>query len=120
MRSNKKPIYKLLDIKAQVKYEQLPNKKWALLFVKVVNTRQGIFRERSFIYDLTCNLIINQNSTQQILKIEENYSPTKDFSKELEKLDNIRTWDNNYKLSLSKDERRILEDIYQKEISKEN
>ena len=115
--SKKKAVYIIKDIKVQLKYQLLPNKKWALFFVKLENKRQGVFRDQSHIYDLSSSMVINDVVTDDVNEnVDENYSVYKDLSKELDKIKSITSWGNNYNISLSENDQRILNDIFKKEL----
>lgn len=109
--STKKPLYRLKGVVNLIRYKQLPTGKWTLMYIESRNFREGVFKDKSFDYHLTAKLVINSFKTKSPIKIKTNYNITNDFSKAVKKFNKLSVWDNNYKLSLSKNERQLLEDI---------
>jgi len=109
--STKKPLYRLKGVDNLIRYKQLPTGKWALMYIESHNFREGVFKDKSFDYHLTAKLVINSFKTKGPVKVKTNYNITNDFSKAVKKFNKLSVWDNNYKLSLSKNERQLLEDI---------
>lgn len=109
--SIKKPIYRLKNVDNLIRYTQLPNGKWTLNYIEANNLREGISKEKSYDYHLKAKLVINTVKTENPAKVKTNYNLTKDFSKVIKKLDNLKRWDDTYKLSLSKAEKQLLKDI---------
>jgi CarboxypepD_reg-like domain len=113
-KSRNKPLYTLTGVENTIKYRRISNKKWALSYINLVNLRNGVFKKRENQYKLTSKLIINNIKTNNVIPVKNNYDLSKDFSKAVKKYDNLKKWDDNYKLSLSKREIKILNDINEK------
>lgn len=109
--STKKPSYSLKDVDNLIRYKQLPDGKWALYYIEAYNLRAGVFKGESYDYHLSAKLVINTIKTEKPVKVKTNYNLSKDFSKVVKKFDNLSRWDDNYKLSLSKNEKQLLDDI---------
>jgi len=119
--STKKPFYRLKDVNNLIRYKQLPSGKWDLIYIEAYNLREGIFKGKSYYYHLRAKLIINSIKTKKPTKVRTNYNLTKDFSQIVKKFDNLDRWDDNYRLSLSNNEKQILRDIKsQQENTKSN
>lgn len=113
--STKEPFYRLNDIQNVIRYKQLPNKKWYLFYLEAYNLREGVFQGESHDYDLTAKLVINNIKTQNVEKVKTNYNLSKDFSRAVRRFDNLEQWNDTYKLSLSGAEKKILQDIKNKQ-----
>ena len=112
---NLKKLYlKRLKITNHLSYRKNKNNKWALSFAKSENINKSIYKEQSYIYNLTGMLVVNQIKTDKPKRVRTNYSTHKDFSKSVKRYDNLEKWDDNYKFSLSKNDKRILNDINEK------
>lgn len=119
--STKTPFYRLKDVNNLIRYKQLPSGKWDLIYIEAYNLREGIFKGKSYDYHLRTKLIINTIKTNKPTKVRTNYNLTKDFSQIVKKFDNLDRWDDNYRLSLSNNEKQILRDIKsQQENTKSN
>lgn len=109
--SAKNPSFVLMAIENLIRYKQLQNGKWALIYIKSYNLNKGLYHGNSNNYHLRAKLVINTIRTDNPVKVKTNYNSTKDFSKVIEKFDNITHWDDNYRLSLSVLEKKLLMDI---------
>lgn len=109
--TTKNPIYRLKDVDNLIRYKQLTNGKWGLIYIEAYNLREGLFENQSYDYHLTAKLVINTIKTEKPVKVKTNYNLTKDFSKVVKKFDNLDRWDDNYRLSLSRSEKQLLKDI---------
>jgi len=113
-KSRNKPLYTLTGVENTIKYRRISNNKWALSFTNLVNLRNGVFKKRENQNKLTVKLIINNIKINNVIPVKNNYNLSKNFSKAVKKYDNLKKWEDNYKLSLSKRERKILNDINEK------
>lgn len=113
-KSRNKPLYTLTSVENTIKYRRILNNKWALSFISLVNLRNGVFKKRENQNKLTVKLIINNIKTNNVIPVKNNYNLSKDFSKAIKKFDKLDKWNDNYKLSLSNRERKILNDINEK------
>jgi len=112
--NNRKPFFILRNFKNIIRYKLTNGNKWALSSIKVKNSKIGSFKDLSHIYTLNAKLVINHIKTNNVNPFKTNYNLSKDFSKAVRRFDNLDDWGNNFKLSLSNDEKRILNDIYEK------
>jgi len=113
--SFKKPFYRLKHVENVIKYKQLPNKKWGLFYLEIYNLREGIYKSESYDYGLTAKLVINNTKTLNTEEVKTNYKLTKNFNKAVRRFEDYKNWGDNYKFSLSNAEKKILEDIIQKD-----
>ena len=109
--TTKNPIYRLKDVDNLIRYKQLANGQWGLIYIEAYNLREGLFKDQSYDYHLTAKLVINNIKTEKPVKVRTNYNLTKDFSKVVKRFDNLDRWDDNYRLSLSRSEKQLLKDI---------
>lgn len=112
--STREPVYILKGVKSIIKYIQLPNKKWVLSYIESNNIRKGIYKNEEYTYDLSVKLIINNIKTKEPSEVKTNYNLSKDFNKAVKRYDKLEEWDDNYKLSLSNRDLKILNDINEK------
>jgi len=113
-KSRNKPLYTLTGVENTIKYRRISNNKWTLSFINLVNLQKGVLKKRENQFKLTAKLIINNIKTNNVIPVKNNYNLSKDFSKAVKKYDNLEKWNDNYKLSLSNRERKILNDINEK------
>ena len=113
-KSRNKPLYTLTGVENTIKYRRISNNKWTLSFINLVNLQKGVLKKRENQFKLIAKLIINNIKTNNVIPVKNNYNLSKDFSKAVKKYDNLEKWNDNYKLSLSNRERKILNDINEK------
>tara|TARA_R110001592_G_scaffold357657_2_gene661254 strand:- start:2641 stop:3831 length:1191 start_codon:yes stop_codon:yes gene_type:complete len=113
--NSRKPFFILKNLHNVIRYRLINENKWALSSIEVNSDKIGSFKDLSHIYTLKAKLIINNIKTDNVVPVKTNYNLSKDFSKAIRRFDNLESWNDNYKLSLSNDEKRILKDINEKE-----
>jgi hypothetical protein len=113
--SKKRPFYRLIEVENTIKYRQLPNsEKWILSFIEANNIRKGIYKKESYLYDLNAKLVINNIKIEKAVNVKTNYNLSKNFNKAIKRFDNLQKWEDNYKFSLSNNEKNILKEIDEK------
>ncbi|TVZ27312.1 hypothetical protein JM83_2347 [Gillisia sp. Hel_I_86] len=112
--NNRKPFFILKNLNNIIRYKLTDDNKWALSSIEAKSNKTGSFKDLSHTYTLNAKLVINHIKTNNVNPFKTNYNLSKDFSKAVRRFDNLDDWGNNFKLSLSNDEKRILNDIYEK------
>ncbi len=113
--NKKKPFFILKKIKNTIRYKKVLSEKWGLSSVEVNNVKEGRYKKLAKLYALNAKLIINHTKTKNPIPVKTNYNIEKDFSKAIRKIKRFEGWDNNYKISLSKRDLKVLNDIKSKE-----
>lgn len=96
-----------------VKYRKLKNSdKWMLSYI----LSESVFKDNNNVdsettYDLSGKLVISDINTTKPDKITTNYKTNKDFSKAIRRYDKSKKWDDNFNISLSEKELKIIKDI---------
>jgi len=113
LRKNKIQL-ELLSVEVIIRYKKIHNNKWVLSSIHAKNNKLGHFKNLKHSYTMTANLIINKVNITTVIPVKTNYNLTKDFNKATRRFENLKDWKNNYKFSLSKNEKIILNDIHEK------
>lgn len=113
-RQKKKVLYILRGGYNTIKYKKLKNDKWALSYLNVNNVLKGLYKKESYMYDVNINLVINDIVYDKVVPVKTNYNISKGFNKAIKKIKNVGYWGDNYKFSLSDEDKRILTEIEQR------
>lgn len=114
----KKPYYNKKEINNIIRYKKLDNDKWVLSYIETNNLIEGIYKNEKYNYKLTAKLVVNNVKIENTIPVKTNYKISKDFSKAIRRFDSLQGWNDNYKLSLSENDRRILKNIDEKKEKK--
>ena len=113
-RQKKKVLYILRGGYNTIKYKKLKNDKWGLSYLNAKNVSKAVYKKESYMYNLNVNLVINDIVYDKVVPVKTNYNISKGFNKAIKKIKNVGYWSDNYKFSLSDDDKRILTEIEQR------
>lgn len=101
----------LKGIKNVIRYNLIDGNKFVLSSVEAKSNSLIVFKNMEFIYTLKAKFVANNIKVKNVVKVKTNYNSNRDFSKAIRKYSDSDGWSDNYKLSLSNTEKRILKEI---------
>ena len=110
-RKKRETLSILRNVENIIRYRQNDKNKWALSSIEANSSRLMDYKNKEHIYSLKAKLVINNVKTDNATPVKTNYNLSKDFSKAIRRFDDLKGWNDNYKLSLSDDEKNILKEI---------
>lgn len=96
-----------------IKYRKLKNSnKWMLSYILAENIlKDNNFKDNNTEYELSGKLVISDIDTTNPESITTNYKTNKEFSRAIKRFDKSKKWEDNFNISLSEKELKIIKDI---------
>lgn len=115
----KTPYYFKKKIEHHVSYRKSKSGKMTLAYADSYELLQGFHKGESHFYDFSGKLVIEDIITDKPKSVRTNYNLNKDFGTAIKRLRNIENWEDYDLFPLSAFDKKVLDDIIQKQKEKE-